>query len=79
MTFSSNLTKLPVKTVAYLRVSTVDQDLEKNKTDILKLANTLELGYVYFIDEKVSGSVSWKKRKIADIVDSAEKGDRYPI
>ena len=27
------------KTVAYLRVSTIDQDLEKNKADILKLAN----------------------------------------
>jgi len=28
-----------MKTIAYLRVSTVDQDIEKNKNDILRLAN----------------------------------------
>jgi len=31
----------PHKTVAYLRVSTDDQDIEKNKFDILQLANRL--------------------------------------
>lgn len=28
-----------MKTTAYLRISTIDQDIEKNKSDILKLAN----------------------------------------
>ena len=32
------------KTIGYLRVSTIDQDIEKNKADILKLANDKELG-----------------------------------
>lgn len=27
------------KTIAYLRVSTIDQDLDKNRADILHLAN----------------------------------------
>lgn len=37
-----------MKTTAYLRISTVDQDIEKNKSDILKLANEKRLGYVEF-------------------------------
>ncbi len=79
MTFSSNLSKTPIKTVAYLRVSTIDQDLDKNKSEILKLANSLELGNVHFIEEKVSGKVSWRKRKIAEIMDTAEKGDNIIV
>ena len=75
MTFSLNMHKTSPKTTAYLRVSTIDQDLEKNKADILKLANSLELGHVQFIEEKVSGTVSWKKRKIAEILETAQKGD----
>jgi len=63
------------KNVAYLRVSTHDQDLEKNKSDILRLANDKNLGKVEFVQEKVSGKVSWRKRKIAQIIDELEKGD----
>jgi len=37
------------RTVAYLRVSTLDQDLEKNTADILKSANSLKLGRAYWI------------------------------
>ena len=57
------------KTIGYLRVSTADQDLAKNKTDILKLANDKDLGKVEFVEETVSGKVSWKKRKIAKLLD----------
>lgn len=67
------------KTTAYLRVSTVEQDLEKNKADILKLANSLELGHVTFVEETVSGTVSWKKRKIAKILENAQKGDNIIV
>jgi DNA invertase Pin-like site-specific DNA recombinase len=63
------------KTIAYLRVSTIDQDVEKNKNDILRLANDKDLGKVLFVEEKVSGTVSWKKRKIAQILDELEVGD----
>ena len=75
MTFSSNSPKTTPKTIAYLRVSTIDQDIEKNKADILTLANSLKLGHVQFEDEKVSGKVSWRKRKIADILESTQAGD----
>jgi DNA invertase Pin-like site-specific DNA recombinase len=66
---------MPGQTFAYLRVSKLDQDLEKNKTDILKLANDAHLGYVQFIEEKISGKVTWRKRQIAAILQQAQDGD----
>ena len=66
---------MPGQTFAYLRVSKLDQDLDKNKADILKLANDAHLGHVQFIEEKVSGKVSWRKRQIAVILEQAEAGD----
>src|SRR5687767_1784294 len=79
MTFSSNTAKTAPKTIAYLRVSTIDQDIEKNKAAILHLANSKLLGHVLFVEEKVSGKVSWRKRKIADILDTAQKGDNIIV
>ena len=48
------------KTIGYLRVSTGAQDLDKNKADILRLANQEDLGRVQFVEEKVSGKVAWR-------------------
>ncbi len=62
-------------TTAYLRVSTTDQDLEKNKFDILKLANDKGLGKVTWVEEHVSGRLSWRKRQLAKIIDTAQAGD----
>lgn len=53
-----------LRTIAYLRVSTFDQNLEKNKADILHLSNDKHLGKVEFIEKKVSGKVAWRQRKI---------------
>lgn len=63
------------QTFAYLRVSKAEQDLEKNKLDILKLAHEHHLGHVEFLEEKVSGKVSWRKRQIAAILERAQPGD----
>ena len=63
------------KTTAYLRVSTTDQDLAKNKADILHLANEKGLGRVHWVEETASGRISWKKRDIATIIEQAQKGD----
>lgn len=65
--------KTMAQTIGYLRVSTADQDLEKNKADILALANHHNLGQVKFIEEKVSGKTSWRKRKIAQIIEDLHK------
>ncbi len=63
------------RNIAYLRVSTLEQDLEKNKADILTLANEKNLGKVEFIEEKVSGKISWKRRQIALIIEDLGKDD----
>ena len=67
------------KTFAYLRVSTADQDLEKNKNDILHLANEKNFGKVTFVEEKVSGKKPWKERKIKEIIDELGEGDRLIV
>lgn len=63
------------RTIAYLRVSTLDQNLEKNKADILLLANDKNLGKVEFLEEKISGKISWKQRKIGTLLEELKKGD----
>jgi DNA invertase Pin-like site-specific DNA recombinase len=68
-----------MRTIAYLRVSTTDQDLEKNKFDILQLANEKALGNVTWVEETVSGRLSWKKHKIAQILKEAEADDNLIV
>lgn len=63
------------KTLDYLRVSTADQDLDKDKANILKLANTNDLGRAEIVEEAVSVRVSWKKRKIAQLPESCQASD----
>lgn len=63
------------KNIAYLRVSTLGQDNEKNKSDILAIANEKGLGKVEFVEDVMSGKVSWKKRQIFTVLNSLEKGD----
>lgn len=63
------------RTIGYLRVSTADQDLEKNKADILMLANDKDLGRVEWIEEKVSGTKDWKKRELGRAFATLQDGD----
>jgi DNA invertase Pin-like site-specific DNA recombinase len=65
----------PHKTIGYLRVSTIDQDIEKNKADILKLANERDLGKVHFVEEKVSGKTPWRKRQLAQVLEELQDKD----
>ena len=67
------------KTVAYLRVSTAEQDTEKNKAEILKFANEKRFGNVRFVEEKVSGAKSWQERKLKGVIDGLKKGDRLIV
>ncbi len=69
------MAKTTKKTIGYLRVSTADQDLDKNKADILHLANEKKLGTVEWVKEKASGKINWRKRKIAQVIDSLKEGD----
>ena len=66
-------------TYCYLRVSTADQNVDKFKNDVLNYSNQRNLGQVKFFSEKVSGTTSWRKRKVADIMDALGKGDRLIV
>ena len=63
------------RTVAYLRVSTLDQALEKNKADILYFANHRDLGKVHFVEEIASGRKPWRDRQIAQVLEELQGGD----
>ena len=63
------------RTIGYLRVSTIDQDLEKNKAEILMLANSKDLGRVEWVEEKVSGKKNFKDRKLGEIINDLNTGD----
>ena len=61
--------------IGYLRVSTLEQDVEKNKADMLYLANEKQLGSIHFVEEQVSGRVHWKKRQVGDVISQLSQGD----
>jgi DNA invertase Pin-like site-specific DNA recombinase len=67
------------KTIAYLRVSTADQDTAKNKADILHLANEKDLGQVVWVEETVSSRVAWRRRTLAPTLDQLQKGDNLLV
>ncbi len=62
-------------TIGFIRVSTLDQDTAKNKIDILQFANRMQLGNVSFVEEKVSGTKDYKKRKLGALLEELNKGD----
>jgi len=68
-----------MKTIGYLRVSKIDQDIEKNKSDILLFANEKKLGQVEWVEEKVSGKVGWRERKVAQVIDDLQAGDNLVV
>ncbi len=63
------------QSIGYLRVSTADQDLEKNKADILAFANSRDPGRVTFVEERASGKTPWRKRKVAEVLENLTRGD----
>lgn len=67
------------RTMAYLRVSTDKQDVEKNKADVLTYANNRDFGKVEFITETASGKKSWHEREISSIVNDLGQGDRIIV
>ena len=62
-------------THAFIRVSTLEQDTEKNKIDILQFANRLKLGNVDFTEEQCSGKINYKERKLGALIESMQAGD----
>ena len=62
-------------TYAYIRVSKLDQDTEKNKIDILQFANEHKFGNVEFTEEHITGKKHFKLRKLGTILDKMQQSD----
>ena len=62
-------------TYAYLRVSTIEQDLNKNKAEILLYANEKLKTNVEFIEETVSGTSHYTKRELGQLINSLKFND----
>ena len=77
----SHLSQRDPITKAYLRVSTEKQDLEKFKPAIFEFAASK--GFVFtpqdIVEEKISGKVKWRERKIGQLIDQLQAGDRLII
>jgi DNA invertase Pin-like site-specific DNA recombinase len=60
----------------YLRVSTEEQKLDNNKDVIQKKKDDLQLkGEIEWIEEKVTGTLHWKKRELGKLLDRFNEGD----
>jgi len=63
------------RTIGYLRVSTSDQDNDKFKHEIYEFSNKRNLGQIEWIEEKISGTKSWKERRLGSILNELTEGD----
>jgi DNA invertase Pin-like site-specific DNA recombinase len=61
--------------VGYLRVSTLGQNLETARAQLLEFANQREFVPLMFIEEVVSGKVDWKKRELGRLIEELQPGD----
>ena len=62
-------------TFCYLRVSTVDQNTDKNKLEVLKFANDKKLGNVEFLEETITGKKNYKERALGKLIKKLTKKD----
>ena len=62
-------------TYCYLRVSTAEQNTDKNKNDVLQFANNKKLGNVDFIEENISGKSNYKMRKLGSLLETMKTND----
>ena len=65
-----------VKTVAYLRVSTAQQDLRSQRLAILEYARKHGFRIDDFIESTASGQASEKRRRLDELMHVLQRGDR---
>ena len=70
----SEITKF-MTNFAYLRVSTDKQDAQNQKYGLLDYCHHKKINELKFVEDSVSGSVSWKERAICEILTKAKAGD----
>jgi len=68
-----------LKTIAYLRVSKDEQDLNNQRLAILEYANRHDFGIDEFIEIKISSRKSQKERRIDELLGKLNSGDRVIV
>ena len=68
-----------MKTVAYLRVSTPQQDLRSQRLAILEYARAHDFRVDDFIEATASGQASEKRRRLHELTSILEPGDRLVV
>ncbi|PLX69983.1 MAG: resolvase [Denitrovibrio sp.] len=64
---------------AYIRVSTDKQDAKNQTYTVSSYLTEKGLGAAQFIEETVSGKKSWKHRRLADVIEKLEAGDKMIV
>ena len=68
-----------VKTVAYLRVSTAQQDVRSQRLAILEYARRHDFRIDDFIEATASGQASEKRRRLDELMNVLQRGDRLVV
>ena len=68
-----------VKTVAYLRVSTAQQDVRSQRLAILKYARKHDFRIDDFIEATAPGQASEKRRRLDELMNVLQRGDRLVV
>ena len=68
-----------VKTVAYLRVSTAQQDVSSQRLAILEYARKHDFRIDDFIEATASGQASEKRRRLDELMNVLQSGDRLVV
>ena len=71
--------RLPVKTVAYLRFSTAQQDVRSQRLAILEYARIQGFPIDNFIEATASGQASEKRRRLDELMSVLQRGDRLVV
>ena len=66
-----------MKTIAYLRVSTTNQDLDQQRLTILDYAHRHRITVDEFVSVEVSSRKGLKQRDILDLLDTTFSVSRY--
>ncbi|AUL98696.1 TPA: resolvase [Vibrio vulnificus] len=61
---------------AYLRVSSDSQDVANQKHGIYEYCNRVGIANLCFIEDVVTGKKKWYERKLGELIDGMESGDK---
>ena len=68
-----------MKTVAYMRVSPPQQDVRSQRLAILEYARANDVRIDEFIEATASGQASEKRRRLDELMNGLQRGDRLVV